>query len=303
MKVTHFTEEELDAQDEAFRAALPKPKPQPAAPPVQKAKPAEKKMPVLSKEEEVLRDKWTRFIEMIKKGRLEPAIAFWEREGTGLGGVEVAIPEWTGEKVGTILQLAASAGQAEVVAWLLDDLHANPTAIVPSGAPEVSSTPDSRPGSPAPADTSSPARPPGSSRTAYDLAPSRAVRDVFRRSAAAHPDDWDWLGAGHVPSVLSREKEEERDAKKRERRKGLKDKIREREARERGRTPEPVPVVVNKDAGGGKTKEGPQKLGGTSSAVKANEGLAGLTPEMRAKIERERRARAAEARFKALSGK
>jgi hypothetical protein len=44
---------------------------------------------------------------------------------------------------------------------------------------------------------------------------------------------------------------------------------------------------------------GPRKLGGASGSA---EGVAGLTPEMRAKVERERRARAAEARLRTLSG-
>ena len=53
-----------------------------------------------------MREKWSRLIEMIKKGRLESAKAFWEREGELFGGIDVTIPEWTEEKVTTILQLA-----------------------------------------------------------------------------------------------------------------------------------------------------------------------------------------------------
>ena len=53
-----------------------------------------------------------------------------------------------------------------------------------------------------------------------------------------------------------------------------------------------IPAVMPAN---GTVKTGPQKLGGAPTAT---QGLAGLTPEMRAKIERERRARAAEARMK-----
>ncbi|KAL5492349.1 hypothetical protein ACEPAI_3796 [Sanghuangporus weigelae] len=299
VKVTHFTEEELHAQDEAFLASLPKPKPQPASAP--EAKPAEKKPPApkLSKEEEVFRDKWNRLIDMVKRGRLEAAKSFWEREGAGLGGVDAPVPEWTGEKLSTLLQVAANSGQAEVTAWLLDDLNADPTIPVPSNAPRdivnVDGVSDSRPATP---DLGGASRAPGSVRTAYDVASTRAVRDVFRRSAGARPDAWDWLGAAHIPSVLSAEREAERDNKKKERRKGLKDKIRDREAREREREQEkvdepplaPAPAPMN-----GNIRTGPQKLGGAPTAT---QGLAGLTPEMRARIERERRARAAEARLK-----
>ncbi|KAI5122477.1 hypothetical protein M0805_001389 [Coniferiporia weirii] len=299
VKVTHFTEEELQAQDEAFLASLPKPRPKPQAS-APEPKPTEKKSaPKLTKEEEVFREKWARLLEMIKKGRLEVAKSFWEAEGANMGGVDASIPEWTGERAGTLLQVASSSGQAEMTAWLLDDLHADPTIIVPSILPRITDgtkTPDSRAASP---DASE------SHRTAYDIASSRAVRDVFRRSAAARPDAWDWLGAGHVPSMLSAEMEAERDSKKKERRKGLKDKIREREARERERSEqEPVkappeePIVPLAAVKSGKA--GPQKLGG---APTASQGIAGLTPEMRARIERERRARAAEARLKPPNGR
>lgn len=291
MKITHFTEEELQAQDDAFLASLPKPKAQPTA--VPEPKPVEKKaVPKLSKEEEIFRDKWIRLLDMIRKGRIEVAKSFWEREGPNLGGVDASIPEWTGERTGTLLQLATTSDQAEVTAWLLNDLNADPTIPVPSGVPrEIIDTdpPDSRPTTPSQALTSH--------RSAYDLASTRAVRDVFRRSAGARPDAWDWLGAAHIPSVLSAEMEEERESRKKERRKGLKDKVREREARERELEREKEPVLEPvKPAPVVKTsvKTGPQKLGG---APTASQGLAGLTPEMRARIERERRARAAELRF------
>ena len=302
VKVTHFTEEELRAQDEAFLASLPKPKPRPTAA-AESVKPAEKKpaAPKLSKEEEVFRDKWTRLIDMVSKGRLEAAKSFWEREGAGLGGVDAPVPEWTGERFGTLLQIAASSGQAEMTTWLLDDLNADPTIPVPSNALWDIAHDDGAPGSrPETPDPGGAPRPAGSTRTAYDVASTRAVRDVFRRSAGARPDAWDWLGAAHIPSILNTEKEAERDNRKKERRKGLKDKIRGREAREREREtdkekddeapPAPASTRVN-----GSIKTGPQKLGG---APTASQGLAGLTPEMRARIERERRARAAEARLK-----
>lgn len=248
--------------------------------------PEKTKVPKLSKEEEALREKWSRLLEMVSRGRLEPLKSFWEREGGNLGGADVLIPEWTGEKKATLLQVAAHAGQEEVTRWLLEEAHADPTIELPlhrfdddADAPEESET---------------------VRRTAYDLARLRDVRDVFRRCAGEHPDWWDWFGAGHVPSALSQEMEEERDEKKKLRRKGLREKIREREAKERAQelanppSPEPKPVPV-------KTRpidpSGPRKLGGSTGAP---EGIAGLTPEMRAKVERERRARAAEARLKTL---
>ncbi|KLO19275.1 hypothetical protein SCHPADRAFT_992806 [Schizopora paradoxa] len=286
VKVTHFTEEELQAQDEAFLASLPKPKPQPrAATPQPKA--SEHKPEKLSKEEELLRDKWDRLIDMIKKGRMEPLKAFWERENFTFGGVDTALPEWIGEKAGTLLQIASSSGQAEVTAWLLDDLHADPTIPLPSRQNQNETDADDGATGAGTAHRSF--------KTAYDSAANGAVRDVFRRSAAEHPDLWDWFGAAHVPSALTKEKEEERDSKKKERRKGLKDKIKSRESRAKDPSPLRGEVVAESPPPNVSNKSGPQKLGG---APGSNEGLVGLTSEMRARIERERRRRAAEARLK-----
>ncbi|TRM65264.1 hypothetical protein BD626DRAFT_628475 [Schizophyllum amplum] len=268
VKVSHFTEEELQAQDDAARAALPKPRPAPTPAPAPIEKP---KAPKLSPEEEALRDKWIRLVDMITRGRLEPLQSFWAREGAGLGGPDAPIPAFANERARTILQLATREGQVDIVRWLLEDADADPTVPADEG------------------------------RAAYDLARTREVRDVFRRAAGDRPGRWDWLGAAHVPSALSREAEDAKEEKRRVRRKGLKDKIKEREAREKKPgdepmeaepLPEPEPVRAE-------PKAGPRKLGGTAGAA---EGITGLTPEMRARVERERRARAAEARLRGIGG-
>ena len=294
-KVSHFTEDELRAQDEAYVASLPKPKPQPAPAPTPDTD--KHKSQRLSKEEELYREKWNRFLDMITKGRLESLKTFWEREAESIGGVNAAIPEWTGDRRSSLLQVAAQSGQEEVVRWLLFDLRADPTTPVSASWTKADDAGNE-------SDTSDMPGPVGSRRTAYDLARSRVVRDAFRRCAADHPDWWDWFGVAHVPSALTKEKEEERDDKRKQRRKGLKEKIREREAIERQRDKKaaeetqaiiPEPVKVQQVPG-----NGPQRLGGSSGA---SDGVAGLTPEMRAKVERERRARAAEARLGLFSNK
>ncbi|KZT70716.1 hypothetical protein DAEQUDRAFT_756103 [Daedalea quercina L-15889] len=301
VKVSHLTEEELRAQDEAYLASLPKPKPKPPAAAPSEPEKVKEKPRQLTREEQLLRDKWDRLLDMVTRGRLEALKAFWEREGANLGGVDTSVPEWAGQRGGTLLQVAAQAGQADVIRWLLEEMHADPTLDVPTGAG------DEEDGNRSDASDAPPAQPAGSRRTAYDLARTRAVRDVFRRCAAAHPDWWDWLGAekgARVPSVLSAEMEAGRDEKKKVKRKGLKDRVKEREAREKekeSRTPSPVPAEVPEAKARPKAVEsvsGARRLGGTPGAA---EGIAGLTPEMRAKVERERRARAAEARLKALS--
>lgn len=276
--------------------------------PIPVAKPSTKVLkpavPKLSDEEERARERWRRLLEIIRKGRLEALATFWDKWASELElDSRGELPHWLWEedriKEGTLLQVAAVAGQEDVVRWLLDEKDADPTvpvptALCPSGASGESSA------SPAPA--------PSAFRTAYDLSPNRAIRSVFRRSAHARPARWDWTstlpGGARVPSGLSAEMEEEQDKKKTERRKGLKEKMREREARkpdiESSPAPEPRRLAVPTTLGTAKT--GPQRLGGGAdgnSARAGGEGLNGLSPEVRARIERERRARAAEARMAA----
>lgn len=277
---------------------MPKPKPIPVtAPEPEKEKPKPVK---LSKEEEAYREKWTRLLEMVHKNRLEALKAFLEREKSTFGSVDAQIPDWTDEMRANILQLAVQNGHEEMVKWLLEEARADPTIPVPYPKPGEVENEDENNASDA---SDAQPRPAGSRRVAYDLTRTKAVRDVFRRCAAAHPDWWDWLGAGRVPSILSEEMEKEQEEKKKVRRKGLKDRVKEREAREREKVkdrPETPPMVAEPAV-----REKPtaystsRKLGGGSGAT---EGVIGLTPEMRAKVERERRARAAEARMKALGG-
>ncbi|KZV96390.1 hypothetical protein EXIGLDRAFT_609271 [Exidia glandulosa HHB12029] len=291
VKTSHLTEDALRAQEEAYLASLPKPKPQPVITPATPAipKPA---APKLSPEEEALRDRWRRVLEMVQKGRLEPLQAFWTRDAANLGGVDAILPPWIGERSSTLLQLAARAGQEEVVRWLLEDQHADPT--IPLDADDIDDAP-----APEEDGYTSDAPPTKSGRrTAYDVAANKGVRNVFRRCAWAHPDWWDWHGTARVGSALSPEMEEGRDDKKKARRKGLKDKMREREARAPTPEPEPAPPPP-KPTKKEEPTTGPRKLGGASGA---QDGVAGLSAEMRARVERERRARAAEARMKALGG-
>ena len=288
-KISHFTEEELRAQDEAYLASLPKPKPAPAIE-YGKEKP---KQPKLSKEEELLREKWTRLLEMVIKGRLDALKGFLEKEGPGLGGVDTQIPDWAGEKRASIMQLAVENGHEEMVRWLLES-RADPTIPVP--APKVGDADEDEIHK---SDASESGYLPSlnSHRTAYDLARSKPMRDIFRRCAAAHPTWWDWLGAARVPSALSQEMEEGREEKKKIRRKGLKDRVKEREAKEKDRPKTPPLEVIGEIKEEVPSNAKSNRLGGASGGT---EGVAGLTPEMRAKVERERRARAAEARLKSF---
>jgi hypothetical protein len=279
-KVSHLTEEQMRKQDEDFLASLPRPKPAPVS---STSKPKEEaaSLPKSSKEQEELRETWRRLLEMTKKGRLDALMAFWDRIHANIqfdAGIDTRVPEVDGlENTGeTLLQVASMSGQDSVVQWLLEEKGANPTiqtTVSKKGGTETS---------------------PEAGRTPYELASAKSVRDVFRRLAGVHPDRWDWLNEGRVPSVLSKEMEEEQENKKKVRRKGLKEKMKEREERQgSGAESAEERIILSTEV---KPSVGPQKLGGTSDVS----GVMGLTPEMRVRIERERRARAIEARMQAL---
>ncbi|PWO00942.1 hypothetical protein FA09DRAFT_358291 [Tilletiopsis washingtonensis] len=191
----------------------------------------------------------------------------------------------------TILQLAAEGGHEEAVRYLLVERRADPTLPVlpPPGVAGAAVH-----------------------RTAYDLCSSRAARDVFRRLMAAQPEWYTWdsmeAGGARVPSALTGEMEERQQAKVKDRRTALREKAKAREAAAAAKEaanptpappPAPEPVAPVKESSATKNR-----LGGAPPArlMQQRDEQAGLSPEMRARIEREKRARAAEARFKALQG-
>ena len=137
-------------------------------------------------------------------------------------------------------------------------------------------------------------------KTAYDLAGDRATRDAFR--LARHQlgeSEWPWERTG-VPSALSpaeaeaRDKQEKsekaaEDAKEAERRKQATERLRKEDQ-------EKADEKREKKLGPGKTLSALEKTG----AEKREEEARGMTPEMRARLERERRARAAEERIRRM---
>ncbi|KAG2170936.1 hypothetical protein VTO58DRAFT_101122 [Aureobasidium pullulans] len=141
-------------------------------------------------------------------------------------------------------------------------------------------------------------------KTAFEIAGDRATRDSFRLARSELGENaFDWDSAG-VPAALSkadydarvqREKDEKaaEDAAEQQRRKT---------ETERLRNEDKVREEQSKEKKFGKGKTLAQVLPEKTAQEKREEEARGMTPEMRMKLERERRARAAEARFKAMSG-
>ena len=143
-----------------------------------------------------------------------------------------------------------------------------------------------------------PAFPNGEGKPAFELAGDRATRDAFRVARSELGEDrWDW-SASHCPPALSKAEAEKRGERERaeaekaeaERRKAETERLK-REA------------AANSDKFQGKNVKG-RVLGALekTGAEKREEEARGLTPEMRMRLERERRARAAEERMRRMAG-
>lgn len=333
VKVSHLSADALAQLDADYLASItPVPKPATPQPKAPAPKPAVIK---LTREEELERDRWTRCVDMVRKGKIEPLAAFLDKYGPELEQAQASavwgtLPSWMDESktTPTLLHVASSADQPEMVRWLLVEKRADPTL---RPGPELGSSTNVARADGAlndstaqsaitTADRLQVATAPRLPLTPYELAPSRATRNVFRLLTTEHPNWWDWTGTGiggaRVPSGLDVEKEGEREQKGRERRAMLRDKLKERdkERAEKERVEKEREEQERRDkeareleelrrrGGTGVTASGPKRLGGGPPAAMLKQQQAGLTEQQKMRIEREQRARAAEARLAKLAG-
>ncbi|GKZ79350.1 hypothetical protein AnigIFM56816_003235 [Aspergillus niger] len=138
----------------------------------------------------------------------------------------------------------------------------------------------------------------GEGRTPFELAGDRATRDAFR--VARHElgeSKWDWE-ATKVPSPISRDEANSRSERERKtaeeeetsRRKVEMDRLKKEEVASAAQRASKKPA--------GRTLGSVEK----TASEKREEEMRGMTPEMRMRLERERRARAAEERIRRLQG-
>ena len=136
----------------------------------------------------------------------------------------------------------------------------------------------------------------GEGKSAFDLAGDRSTRDAFRVARSELGEvKWDWSSA-HIPPAISKAEAEQRDAREKaenekaeaERRKGEAERLRKEGPK--------VETIVGKK--GGKVLGEVKK----TAEERREEDARGLAPEMRMRVERERRARAAEERLKRMGG-
>lgn len=181
----------------------------------------------------------------------------------------------------TPLHLAASQGNHAIVHSLLTKAHTDPTSRN------------------------------GDDKPAFDLAADRATRNAFRiarHELGENACDW---AAAHVPAPISRadvdaraesEKASERDAEAR-RRAAETERIQREEAAREAAEAERREGERRQKYGSGRTLAGTARLPEKTAADKREEQLRGMTPEMRAAVEREKRARAAEDRIRKMQAR
>ena len=141
----------------------------------------------------------------------------------------------------------------------------------------------------------------GDGKTPFDLAGDRSTRDAFRVARSELGEDkWDW-NAAHIPSAIPKSEAEERDAReKKEEAKKEEERRKAEAARLREEGPKVVDGPLGKAAGRGRALALGQV--GKTAQEKREEEARGMTPEMRMRLERERRARAAEERMRRTAG-
>lgn len=145
-----------------------------------------------------------------------------------------------------------------------------------------------------------PTLPNADGKTPFELAGERATRDAFRvaRHELGEEATWDW-DVAKVPPPLTREDADKREA--RERAEADRKEAERRKAEEARLTkdgPKVSDTARRKGGGGGGLGAAAEK----SAEEKRREEARGLTPEQRARLERERRARAAEERLRRMQG-
>jgi hypothetical protein len=205
---------------------------------------------------------------LIRRSKLPALLAYFKANGISPDFLFYPPDAQQNYHTPTPLHLAASQNSPPLVSGLLTKAEANPTIFN------------------------------GDGKTPFDLAGDRATRDAFRVARFELGEaKFNWSTA-HVPAPLSRADAEERDAREKK-----EEALREQERRkvEAARLKEEGPKVVEggplgKAAGRGRALA----LGQTQKTAqeKREEEERGMTPEMRMRLEREKRARAAEERMK-----
>lgn len=244
------------------------PVPAEPAPPKPKA-PSKPAAPKLSEEEETALLHTTQLQALIRRSKLPALLSYLKTNDLDASTFRFH-PADTQQNhhAPTVLHLAAAQNSAPLVSGLLTRANADPT------------------------------QPNADGKTPFDLAGDRATRDTFRVARSELGEAaWDW-DAARVPAALKREESDQRAERERKEEEA---KERERRKAEEQRLEREGPKVVG--GGGGAARRNILSGGKPMTAQeKREEEARGLTPEGRMRLDRERRARAAEERMRRLQG-
>ncbi|KAJ5836580.1 hypothetical protein N7447_002606 [Penicillium robsamsonii] len=232
--------------------------------PVQKPQPQK---PKLSKEEEAALLHTSQLQALIRRSKVPALMSYISNNSIPPSFTFTPADTPQNFRCPTPLHLAANHDAPAVVTALLTKAGSDPTAVNNEG------------------------------RTPFELTGDRATRDAFR--IARHDlgeSKWDWEAA-KVPSAVSKADAENRAEKER------KTAEEEESARRKASLERLKREEVEKAAQPRTTKSG-RTVGAVekSLAERRDEETRGMTPEMRMRLERERRARAAEERFRRMQG-
>jgi len=250
--------------------------------PVEESKPAESttttvstapKPPKQTEEELTAQLHTTQLQALIRRSKLPALLSYLKTNNIDPGAFHFYPPDsQQNHHAPTALHLAAAQNSPALVTGLLTRSTADPTVVNAEG------------------------------KTPFELAGDRATRDAFRVARAELGEErWDWGESGaRVPAPLKREEAEQRTERERKEKEA---KEAERRRAEEERLKREGPQVPS---GGGSSKSktaGSRLLSGGVALTpqqRREEEARGMTPEMRMRLERERRARAAEERFRRM---
>lgn len=225
--------------------------------------------PKLSKEEEAALLHTSQLQALIRRSKVPALMSYISNNSIPPSFTFTPIESPQNFRCPTPLHLAANLNAPAVVTALLMKASSDPTSLNNEG------------------------------RTPFELTGDRATRDAFR--IARHDlgeSKWDWETA-KVPSAVSKADADNRAEKER------KAADEEEASRRQADLDRLKREDVEKAASATTTKSGGRTVGAVekSTAEKREEETRGMTPEMKMRLERERRARAAEERFKKMQGK
>lgn len=265
VKVTTVDEEALarQAEEDAAKSAR-------AAEALANGKAATPKPAKPSKEDEEASLHTTQLQALIRRSKAPAMLSYFQ--SNKLGPDFRFFPADQNHHAPTPLHLAASSNSPACVSALLVKAHADPTTKN------------------------------GDGKSAFDLAGDRPTRDAFRLARSQLGESaFDWDGAG-IPSALSQADVDARTAREKESAAADAEAEKARRKAELDRLREEDKAKVEKDKekkfGRGNVLQAPAM----SAEERRAEQARGMTEEMRMRLEREKRARAAEERMRRLAG-